>query len=43
MIKQCNCPSDYQDKRYGKNNRVHNESRKGAVCCICGKVKDIKK
>lgn len=25
MIKKCDCKHPYQDRRYGKGNRVHNE------------------
>jgi len=45
MIKKCDCKSKYQDKRYGKGNRVHNElSRKQSAsieyrCTVCGRVK----
>ena len=41
MIKKCICKSEYQDERYGKNNRVHNEmvGQKGYRCTVCGKDK----
>jgi hypothetical protein len=40
----CTCSHDYQDARYGKNNRVHNYAPKGSAtggyrCTVCGKVK----
>lgn len=35
IIKSCNCKSEYQDKKYGKNNRVFNMTAKGARCTIC--------
>lgn len=40
----CGCENDYQDKKYGKNMRVHNpcsESSKpiGHRCTVCGIVK----
>lgn len=45
VIKKCGCKgnptqsSDYQDKRYGKDNRVMNLNSKkdGAECTVCGK------
>lgn len=42
-IKQCSCVSEFQDKTYGKNMRVHNigkETNSTTVqitCTICGK------
>jgi len=45
MIKDCKCEHEYQDKRYGKNKRVHNElaKEKNSVvkyrCTVCGEVK----
>ena len=38
---ECNCVSEYQDKKYGKGNRVHNDKAKGQgwVCTVCDKVK----
>lgn len=40
-IKICTCKSDFQDKTYGKNMRVHNlkDAGKGAVCTVCGNFK----
>ena len=37
----CSCKSDFQDKRYGSGNRIHNLSKdaKKATCTVCGKVK----
>ena len=41
-IIKCNCPNEFQDKEYGKNNRVHNHAdKKGAEkdrfkCTSCG-------
>lgn len=44
MIIKCDCKSEYQDEKYGKQNRVHNESqakdKKKARCTVCSKVKD---
>jgi len=44
MIKKCDCNHEYQDKVYGKGNRVHNEKKpKGTAkeyrCTVCGKEK----
>ena len=44
MIKKCDCKSEYQNKRYGKGNRVFNElgkksGQKEYRCTVCGKVK----
>jgi len=43
MILECakgSCKSDYQDKKYGKNKRVHNPVNQGDAkmgrCTICG-------
>lgn len=37
VIKPCTCDSPYQDKKYGKGLRVHNEKKDGgAVCTVCG-------
>jgi hypothetical protein len=38
-IRQCSCKHNYQDKKYGDNNRVHNEGMKGDRCTVCGGVK----
>ena len=45
VIKECTCPNEYQDKRYGKGKRVHNNSSAKGVtgrarCATCGNVKD---
>ena len=41
MIKKCTCEHKYQDEKYGKGNRVHNElaSGKGHRCTVCEKIK----
>jgi len=42
MIKRCNCKHDFQDKRYGKEMRLHNLTEKqGAAwrCTVCKKEK----
>lgn len=37
-IRPCNCESAYQDKAYGKGQRVHNIGAKTgrATCTVCG-------
>lgn len=48
MIKRCGCTgdkfnntagADYQDKNYGKGNRVHTHSKESKIsrCSVCGK------
>ena len=45
-IKKYTCKNEWQDKRYGPGNRVHNPMAPGAGgkqsyrCAVCGKVKD---
>lgn len=40
VVKACSCPSEYQDKKYGKGARVHNETAKDELrCTVCGTVK----
>lgn len=40
MVKRCDCENEYQDKMYGKGNRIHNLTKVGAYrCSICTKVK----
>lgn len=38
-IKKCNCKNEYQDKKYGKQRRVHNskddKTRKNWRCTVC--------
>ena len=50
MIKKCNCTHKYQDKKYGKNKRVHNKigssgkfetTSKNYRCTVCGDKKTI--
>lgn len=46
VIKKCGCKgnpshaSDYQDKKYGKDNRICNlnEKKDSADCSVCGKT-----
>ncbi len=40
MVLPCNCAHDYQDKVYGKNQRVHTPAAKGHRCTICGAMKN---
>lgn len=44
-ISSCTCKNEFQDKRYGKNNRVFNETAKENLyrCTVCGKDKMITK
>jgi hypothetical protein len=41
----CDCESEYQDKVYGKQLRLHNQTIKkptssgGWACTVCGKIK----
>lgn len=44
MIKKCTCKHQYQDKKYGINNRVHNICAKDKEsvryrCTVCGSIK----
>ena len=32
---ECVCASEFQDKRYGKNKRLHNPTKEGFRCTIC--------
>lgn len=44
MIMKCNCKHDYQDKKHGYGNRVHNETGSGqGRCTVCKTVRDVKK
>jgi hypothetical protein len=36
----CNCVHLYQDEKYGKNKRLHNETEKGYRCTVCGNEKN---
>lgn len=37
MILQCNCTSEFQDKKYGKGKRVCNPKKeRGYSCTVCG-------
>lgn len=41
-IKTCVCQNKWQDKRYGKGKRVHNETTKGDAerwrCTVCSRT-----
>jgi len=43
QIYGCNCSHEFQDKRYGKGQRVHSEAGKGTKlrCTVCSKEKTI--
>ncbi len=34
-ILECFCTHEYQDKRYGKNKRLHNPTKDGYRCTVC--------
>ncbi len=44
-IRPCNCEHEYQDEKYGKGMRVHNQAGGRGLgqvkwtCTVCGKVK----
>jgi len=46
-IIKCNCEHEYQDEKYGKYYRLHNEtggrdrSKKGWRCTVCGDEKKM--
>lgn len=43
MVRNCDCTHAFQDERYGKGRRVHNDfvknSVKGHRCTVCNKDK----
>lgn len=45
MIKLCKCKNNYQDKKHGAGNRVHNPLKKMEKmpqryrCTVCGEVR----
>lgn len=39
MIRKCGCQHKAQDKKYGKQMRVHNKTMKGYRCTVCGREK----
>jgi len=38
-VRKCMCQHKFQDKKYGKNQRVHNKTMKGYRCTSCGREK----
>lgn len=39
-VRPCKCNHEYQDRRYGKSNRLHNPTAKGDWrCTVCENVK----
>jgi hypothetical protein len=45
-ISSCGCKSEYQDKKYGKGQRLMNRKTKTghdheATCTVCGKVHSV--
>lgn len=37
-IMECVCTHDYQDKRYGRGQRVHNPAKENRyTCTVCGR------
>ena len=34
-VLRCSCVNEYQDKKYGKQMRVHNVGTKGSKCTVC--------
>ncbi len=36
----CTCEHPYQDKKYGKGNRVFNTGSKRDTCTVCGRTKE---
>ncbi len=38
-VKPCDCKHEYQDAKYGKGKRLHNATKDGWRCCVCGKTK----
>ncbi len=39
-IMKCYCKHEFQDSRYGKQNRVYNKTKDDGIyrCTVCGKV-----
>ena len=40
-VKHCDCVSEFQDKEYGKKQRLHSVQKEGKAfkCTVCGKIK----
>jgi len=47
MILKCKCKHEYQDGKYGKDLRVHNETAKSSNdkyrCTVCGHTRGFSK
>jgi len=43
IVKKCECKSEFQDKIYGKDMRLHNLSKneKSCKCTVCRKSKNV--
>jgi hypothetical protein len=39
IIRSCVCPSEFQDARYGKQQRVHNVGKGKVHCTVCSTEK----
>ena len=42
-IRTCNCHSPWQDAHYGTGKRVHNETKDGFACTVCGRRETVLK
>jgi len=40
MVLKCDCKHEYQDSKYGAGMRVHNQTKNGYRCVVCGKTKE---
>lgn len=36
-VLDCVCDHEYQDKKHGKGKRVHNPTKDGYKCTVCGR------
>jgi len=43
MLKKCTCKHKYQDKKYGKKMRIHNECNQQNGVWRCTICKDVKR
>lgn len=41
-VKFCGCKHDFQDKRFGKNQRLHTKCTDGWRCTVCENKKEGK-
>ncbi len=39
VIRKCQCKSEFQNQKYGQDNRVHNIGHDEEHCTVCGSVK----